>query len=65
MTMLKRTVRDALRVGGATGPADGRHRRPRLEIDLDERRIDLLPQAPKLQQLPVHRVAKATGPLLS
>ena len=33
----------------------------RLEIDLGERRIDLLLQAPNLQQLPVHRVAKATG----
>lgn len=37
----------------------------RLEIDLGERRIDLLLQAPNLQQLPVHRVAKATGTLLS
>ena len=36
----------------------------RLEIDLGERRVDLLLQAPNLQQLPVHRVAKATGTLL-
>ena len=37
----------------------------RLEIDLGERRIDLLLQAPNLKQLPVHRVAKTTGMLLS
>jgi predicted nucleotidyltransferase len=37
----------------------------RLEMALGERRIDLLLQAPNLKQLPVHRVAKATGILLS
>ena len=37
----------------------------RPEIDLGEHRIDLLLRAPNLQQLPVHRVAKATGTLLS
>ena len=37
----------------------------RLEMELGERRIDLLLQAPNLKPLPVHRVAKSTGILLS
>ena len=37
----------------------------RLEVELGERRIDLLLQAPDLKELPVHRVAKATGVLLT
>ena len=37
----------------------------RLEMELGERRIDLLLQAPNLKPLPVHRVARSTGILLS
>ncbi|WP_157267758.1 nucleotidyltransferase domain-containing protein [Azohydromonas aeria] len=32
-----------------------------LEMALGERRIDVLLQAPNLQQFPVHRVARETG----
>ena len=37
----------------------------RLEMELGERRIDLLLQAPNLKQLPVQRAARSTGILLS